>query len=128
MNIQDLELKFQNDKLFQAQFAASLAKNIQLNSIPDENSEFVIEQDENEKITGLNVGKESDSAKYKILIADAAINTLKDAGVTDFSGLKGINNGVGTKAWNVVYKGGGWIVNGKKGPEINSDKIKGLGV
>lgn len=130
MNISDMETKFQDDKLFQTQFAGALAKRIQASGIPDEHSKFFIKQEEgSDRISEFSVGKDSDDLKYQVLIADAAVETLKEKGVTDFTGIGGMKNGNNPAALNVVYKSGGWIVNSKTGsmkPGIENDARLGL--
>lgn len=129
MNISDMENKFQSDKLFQTQFAGALAKKIQATGIPDEHSKFFITQEDGSNlISELSVGKDSDNLKYQVLIADAAVQTLKENGVTDFTGIEGMKNGNNPAALNVVYKNGGWIVNSKVGQmKIDGDNGALLG-
>lgn len=43
---------------------------------------------------------------------DAAIAALKKAGVTNLDGMTQFDPDIDPYAWNVVYKDGGWVVNG----------------
>ena len=57
----------------------------------------------------------------QLAAANAAINAIKNAGVTDLSGISNFDPVIDPYAWNVVYKDGGWVVNGL----VTDDAVSG---
>lgn len=92
-------------------FAAALAGQLRREGLTGKDVDIQITQDPNGGIGSLVVGAKSDDPLVQLQVADAALTALEKQGV-DVSGISGLDPTIDPLAWNVVYKDGGWVVNG----------------
>lgn len=115
MNLQSFRTRFDQDAITRARFTAALATQLRQKGL--ESSDVNITVADNEITVQPAVANDP---LLRLQVADAAFSALQQAGITDLSGAR--INPIGPDpmpfdaqdlvAWNVVYKDGGWVVNG----------------
>lgn len=115
MNVNQFGEVFNRDAALRTQFAAVLAQRLKEQGITGSDVSIKFQGNDGDLLSTLVVGAESNDALMQLRVADAAIKAMKDSGVTDLSEIKPIKPGIDPAGWNVVYKDGGWVINGMAG-------------
>jgi hypothetical protein len=109
--VEDLTKVVETDRRVQTQIASALSTELRNIGITSHDVDISIKTGADGKLTEFVVGSKSDDPLIQLQVADAAIGVLEAQGI-DTSGISGFDPSVDPLAWNVIYKDGGWIING----------------
>ncbi|MFI0977984.1 hypothetical protein ACH4SP_13415 [Streptomyces sp. NPDC021093] len=111
--------KFQQDSLLRTQVAGALASRLRADGITSRDAGLNLHSTSDGAISELTIGMNSNDPLVQLQVANAALEVLRENGVTDLNGISGLDPLVNPRAWNVIYKDGGWIINGRRGRIAN---------
>ena len=119
MDLDEFGSQFQNDGALRTQFASALAAKLGEKGITSRRCCGVsMGARANNRISTFVVGGSSNDALMQLRVANAAMEVLRDQGVTDLGRVNPLNPTDNDPAqWNVVYKDGGWVINGVQGAD-----------
>lgn len=123
MDIKAFSEKFNSDPVLQTAFASTLARRIQTSGLSETKSVVEIAGDQNGNVNSLVVGRKNDDLNSHLVVADVALQSLKEHGVTDMTGIGVIRGASDPAALTVVYKGGGWVVSTRGINEFKKDTL-----
>lgn len=112
LTVSNFNQKFEQDGVLRAQVAGALARRLREDGITSQEARLNIDSTPDGKISELTVGVQSGDPLVQLQVANAALEVLKQQGVTDLKGISGLDPATDPLAWNVIYKDGGWVING----------------
>lgn len=109
MNLSDFNKTFTTNRAFQTQVLAALSEEVTKAGIAEE---ITLVAAPDGSVREFLLGRDSANPGTQLAAASVAIKTLQSFGVDDLGGIATLKANIDSTAWNVVYKGGGWVVNG----------------
>lgn len=107
MDLKEFSEQFENNPSLRTQYVAALST-----KLADANLSLPLKFAKTPAGSiSLTVGPDSDDLLLQLRAADAAVDVLKKYGVENLEDLRPLDPETDPRAWNIVYKDGGWVIN-----------------
>ena len=111
MKLDDFQTQFHNDVAFQQSVIDDINQAVQDAGIQATSN--ITAGDSG--IASVDIIPANKDTITTLAVSAAALNVLQRRGLTDIANVAVFDPKLDPLAWNVVYKGGGWVVNGMEG-------------
>jgi len=110
-DLQQFSRQFATDGTTRTQVAGAIASRLRQEGISGRDVDVTI-AGRGDNLSEFTIGANSRDPLIQLQAANAALDVLAQQGVENLGAVTPFDPSIDPLAWNVVYKDGGWVVNG----------------